>query len=293
MRNLTKLKRTKDQDGWVAQVGTGNCQSLFLTTRQIGAAVSKHSVITIWEVADEFVHKSDSASSDDLFASNILRMPSRRRTGQSHRDVVMDTHIEHYARLRDEGDMLAGEPFVEDSNVLLIEGDLSRLLGVHTSEQLSYSGLPGSRSANDKSGIAFREIHCHVVKDWNGGAGRVCEGDIGHLELSSALGGLYFLQFVDLSRKGDEVSRVARRSLGNWGFYHIEEGGHGSLALSQGEEVRGSHMEVTGGDEASPEDGHDLARSVMTISDKLRAIPEGLDEHGHHEELGKSHSDTP
>ena len=68
---------------------------------------------------------------------NILGAPSRRGTGQSHRDIVMDTHVERDARLRDEGDVLAGEPFVKDLEVLLIEGDLFRLLEVHACEELS------------------------------------------------------------------------------------------------------------------------------------------------------------
>ena len=239
------------------------------------------------------MHKSDSASRDDLFTSNIFGVPSRRGTGQSHRDVVMDTHIEHDARLRDEGDVLASEPLVKDLKILLIEGDLSRLLGVHASEELSDGRLPGSRSPDNESGIAFREIHCHTVKDRGGRTGRVCESDINHLELSLALGGLYLPEVVGLSGEGDKVSRVARRIIGSWSFHHVEKGSHGSLALREEEELGSGHMEIAGGNKASPEDGHDLAGSDVTFSDKLRAIPEGLDEHGHHEELCEPHVETP
>ena len=254
LRSFAKFERTKDQDRWITQVGAGNCQSLFLTTRQIGAAVSKHGVITIWEVADELVHKSNSTSSNDLFTSDILGTPPGRRTGQSHCDVVVDTHVKHDARLGNEGDMSAGEPFVENSDVLSIEGDLSRLLGVHASEELGDRRLSGSRPANNKSGIAFREIHRHAVKDRDGGAGRVSECDINHLELSLTLGELYLPKFVDLSRERDEVSRVAGGFVGSWCFHHVEQGSHGSLALGKEKELRGSHMEITGGNKASPED---------------------------------------
>ena len=131
---MTKLRCTKDQNSWIAQVGVGNHQSLFLIARKIGTTVSKHSVVTIWKVVDKFVHEGDPASSDDLFVSYILGTPSRRRTGQPHRDVVMDSHLEHDARLRDEGNMLAGEPLIEDLNVLAIEGNLSILMGVRASK---------------------------------------------------------------------------------------------------------------------------------------------------------------
>jgi len=152
------------------------------------------------------MHKSNSASSDDLFTSDVLGVPPGGRTGQSHCNVFMNTHVEHDAGLRDEGDMLAGEPLVEDLNILLIEGDLSRLLGVHASEELSYGRLSGSRTANNESGVALREIHRHIVKDRGGGTGRVCESDINHLEFSLTLGGLDLPEFVDPSREGDEMS---------------------------------------------------------------------------------------
>ena len=180
----------------------------------------------------------------------------------------MNAHVKHDARLRDEGNVLAGEPFVEDLNVLLVEGNLSRLVGIHASEDLSYGRLAGSGPADDESGVAFREIHCYVVKDRDGWTGRVCESDVNHLELASALGGSDLPEVCDPSREGDQVGRVVRRILGSRCFHHVKEGSHGSFALGKEEELRGGHMEVTGRDKTSPKDGHDLARSVAAFPNK-------------------------
>ena len=266
---LNEIRRTEDQDSWITQVSTGDCQSLFLTTRQIGTATSEHGVITTWKVANELVHKSNSAGSDDLFTSNILGTSSRGGTGQSHRDVIMNTHVEHDARLRDKGDVLASEVLVEDLYILLIKGNLSRLLGIHASEKLSHGRLPGSRPPDDESGVTFREIHCHIVEDRNGGTGRVCEGDINHLKLASTLGRTDLPEVCDLSGEGNQVGRVARGILGGRCFHHVKEGSHGNLALCEEEELGSGHVEITGGDKAGPKDGHDLARRVATFPNKF------------------------
>jgi hypothetical protein len=65
--------------------------------------------VTIREVSNELVHEDNSAGGDYLFSSHVLGTPSGRGTHQPYRDIVVDIHIEHNARLGDESDMLAGE----------------------------------------------------------------------------------------------------------------------------------------------------------------------------------------
>lgn len=54
-----------------------------------------------------------------------------------------------------------------------------------------------------------------------------------------------------------------------------------------------AHLEIAGCDETSPKDGHDISWRVFVVSDEFSAVPEGLDEHGHHDELGRAGSETP
>ena len=68
-----------------------------IETRSMQGGDDWYCVVTIWKVVDEFMHEDDPASSDDLFMSYTLGMPSRRRTGQACCDVVAGSHIEHDA----------------------------------------------------------------------------------------------------------------------------------------------------------------------------------------------------
>ena len=99
--------------------------------------------------------------------------------------------------------MLVGELLVEGLNVLLIEGNLSGLLGIHASEGFGHGRFPGSRPADDESGVALREIHCHIVKDRQKGYAKVTSiisSSPRHPE-----GRIFLKEVGNLSREGDQV----------------------------------------------------------------------------------------
>jgi hypothetical protein len=54
-----------------------------------------------------------------------------------------------------------------------------------------------------------------------------------------------------------------------------------------------AHLEVAGCDETGPKDGHDVAWGVFVVADEFGAVPKGLDEHGHHDELCGAGGETP
>jgi len=54
-----------------------------------------------------------------------------------------------------------------------------------------------------------------------------------------------------------------------------------------------AHLEIASGNEASPEDGHDIARSDPALPNELGAEPEPLNEHAHHDEVRDSGAETP
>jgi hypothetical protein len=72
-------------------------------------------------------------------------------------------------------------------------------------------------------------------------------------------------------------------------LFGVNEGhqcSHGSLSLDENYKLWDAHLQTTRGDQTRKEDSHDITGTEFTISDKLGAKPEPLDENGEGDEMG-------
>src|SRR4051794_35231838 len=86
----TRCCLIKDQYPWLRQNGSGDCDTLTLTTRKFHTAFANDSVIAFSETIDELFTVRDSAGHDDFIASRVwVRKANVRCDGSVKKEIVL------------------------------------------------------------------------------------------------------------------------------------------------------------------------------------------------------------
>jgi hypothetical protein len=168
----------KQQDRWVANDGTGNGNTLLLTTRKQETAFSDHSVVPKWQLADESIGVGFDASplnrSEPLLIAGVFNFSSNKAV----LDVSADGGGEKNGFLGDEANLRAKPLEVEVPKVDTIEPDLAFQGVVEALNERDDGALARTRGTNQGRSLASRKRDGETFKDWNVWARWVVEFDV-------------------------------------------------------------------------------------------------------------------
>src|SRR6266404_2670920 len=119
VENNAPQNLTKNKDCWIAQDCTRKGQPLPLTSGKIRTTIPKSCIVPIWQFLNKAVQKGCLARLDDLLARRVFRLSTTAWSGETHRHVVVKTHVEEDRALRDGANVLTYPVRIEVLGILV------------------------------------------------------------------------------------------------------------------------------------------------------------------------------
>jgi hypothetical protein len=186
MKIIIRKGHTEYKDSWIPDVSPCDAQALLLSTTEGCTTVAQLRIISIREVPYEIMHQSDTTCRNDLLAGDILRTASRGSTCHTERDVFVDAAVKKDMSLADCSNMRACPLLVEVFIGAAVKLDVAFLGRVKSEQQLSDSGLSGTRSTDNECHFAGWKEDGDIRKNSNIGSGWISECEVGELEFALA-----------------------------------------------------------------------------------------------------------